>query len=412
VVGSELIRRLSEQRATLLAQLAEQSVTLLGRHPRIRELRAQIADYDQAIRKEAERRVDALENEAQIAGSRVKMLSANLEQLKGQAASSNERDVEMRALEREAKAQRDLLESYLAKYREATARDTISAAPADARIISHATVSNVPVYPKRLQIILVATMLTLMLGIGWVVTRELLSPDNIRPLSPQLARSPTAPPLASRPATRRVLQLVDGGVTAPVPARPVEELAQALLVAGDVGRRIAVFGAARNVGTSFAAIMLARALASEARVVLIDLALGAPNLAVISTDPDAPGISELVTGTAAAADVIMKDQVSPVHLIAAGKDVKAPSAVLNASRLAVTIEALARSYDHVVMDGGAVPEIAADRFAQLAQTAVLVVTDPEGRQASTAARRLEAAGFSDVTMLVASGARTHRYRDA
>jgi len=132
---------------------------LLGGHPRIKELRAQIADLNQEIRKEAERRVRALENEARISGARVEALTVSLDQLKRHAASSNEQDVPLRALEREAKAQRDLLESYLAKYREAAARDSISAAPADARIISRASVSNLPVFPKRLQMILVATML-------------------------------------------------------------------------------------------------------------------------------------------------------------------------------------------------------------------------------------------------------------
>src|SRR5438045_2823721 len=39
-LNSELIRRLSEQRATLRAQLAEQSSTLLHNHPRMKELKA------------------------------------------------------------------------------------------------------------------------------------------------------------------------------------------------------------------------------------------------------------------------------------------------------------------------------------------------------------------------------------
>ena len=64
----------------------------------------------------------------------------------------------MRALEREAKAQRDLFESYLAKYREATARDSIAAAPADARIISRAVVSNIPYFPKKMPIVLIAAL--------------------------------------------------------------------------------------------------------------------------------------------------------------------------------------------------------------------------------------------------------------
>ena len=51
--------------------------------------------------------------------------------------------MQLRALERDAKSQRDLLKSYLAKYREATSRDTLNSTPADARVISRATVSNV-----------------------------------------------------------------------------------------------------------------------------------------------------------------------------------------------------------------------------------------------------------------------------
>ena len=53
ITNSELLRRLSEQRVTLRAQLAEQSSTLLPGHPRIKELRAQIADLEAQIRTEA-----------------------------------------------------------------------------------------------------------------------------------------------------------------------------------------------------------------------------------------------------------------------------------------------------------------------------------------------------------------------
>ena len=123
VLNSELIRRLSEQRVTLRAQLAEQSSTLLDGHPRIKELKAQLADLDRQLREEAGKVSRSLENDARIAGGRVDGLSASLDQLKKQASSTNGQDVQLRALEREAKAQRDLLESYLAKYREANARE-------------------------------------------------------------------------------------------------------------------------------------------------------------------------------------------------------------------------------------------------------------------------------------------------
>src|SRR5438874_7372371 len=174
VLNSELMRRLSEQRVTLRAQLAEQSSTLLDNHPRIKELKAQLADLDRQIRDEAGKISRSLDNDARIAGGRVEGLSASLEQLKKQASSSNGQDVQLRALEREAKAQRDLLESYLARYREATTRENIDTAPTDGRIISRAIVSNMPAYPKKLPIVLIATIATLLLSSGVVVTGELL----------------------------------------------------------------------------------------------------------------------------------------------------------------------------------------------------------------------------------------------
>ena len=196
VLNSELMRRLSEQRVTLLAQLAEQSSTLLDKHPRIKELRAQLNDLDRQIRDEASKMSRSLDSDARIAGGRVEGLSASLEQLKKQASSSNGQDVQLRALEREAKAQRDLLESYLAKYREANTRENIDAAPADGRIISRAIVSNTPAYPKKLPIVLIATLATLLLSSGVIVTGQLL-----RVTAP--AAQPRLHPRLPRPAGRR-----------------------------------------------------------------------------------------------------------------------------------------------------------------------------------------------------------------
>src|SRR6202021_3215583 len=75
VLNSELIRRLSEQRVTLRAQLAEQSSTLLDNHPRIKELKAQIADLDHQITESAATIARSLDNDAKIAGARVDSLS-------------------------------------------------------------------------------------------------------------------------------------------------------------------------------------------------------------------------------------------------------------------------------------------------------------------------------------------------
>ena len=149
IVNSDLLKRLVEQRVLLRAQLAEQASTLLERHPRIQELNAQINALDTQMRGELERLVTSIENDARIAASRIDQTNDAIDRLKKQISGASPQDVQLRALEREAKAQRDLLESYLARYREATARENIDAAPAEARVISRASVSNVPAYPEE-----------------------------------------------------------------------------------------------------------------------------------------------------------------------------------------------------------------------------------------------------------------------
>jgi succinoglycan biosynthesis transport protein ExoP len=174
IINSDLLRRLIEQRVLLRAQLAEQSSTLLQRHPRIQELNAQIHALDVQTRGELDRLILSIENDARIAASRVDQTNDAIARLKNQIAGATPQEVELRALEREAKAQRDLLESYLARYREATARENIDSVPAEARIISRATVSNVPAFPKKLPILVVATLAAFFLMSAFVLSSEIL----------------------------------------------------------------------------------------------------------------------------------------------------------------------------------------------------------------------------------------------
>jgi succinoglycan biosynthesis transport protein ExoP len=410
VANSETIRRLTEQRVTLRAQIAEQSTTLLGQHPRMRELNAQAGELDRQIRTEGERLVRQLENDAKVSGDRLTQLTASLDQVKKLASATNEQDVQLRAIEREAKAQRELLESYLAKYREAIARDNINAAPAEARIISRASPAIAPDYPKKMPIVLIAAFAAFTLSAGFVATGELLSPSgsyaySVPPAayvaSPPMAPvMPTMPAMPRGPATVAPRPVPMAPAMAGMPVGSVEQVAAALRQAGDAGRRVVVAGSGRNVGTTYAAIALARALAQSGNVILIDLAWNAPNLSVVSTDPQAPGMAELLRGQTSFGEIITRDQFSNVHLIATG-NVAGEGASLAASQmLPGAIEALAQSYDHVVLDVGAVTDVAPEYFAALAGRAVLVAPDAAAMAGRSARDRLVSSGFADVSVLL------------
>jgi succinoglycan biosynthesis transport protein ExoP len=392
VLNSELTRRLSEQRVTLRAQLAEQSSTLLDGHPRIKELKAQLADLDRQLREEASKISRSLDNDARIAGGRVEGLSASLEQLKKQATSTNGQDVQLRALEREAKAQRDLLESYLAKYREANTRENIEAAPADGRIISRASVSNTPAYPKKLPIVLIATLATLMLSAGAIVTGELLrmtAPRAAAVFTSSQATARVPLPAASFSAARP--DLVNG-------LTEIERLADGLRNAGAAARKITILGTASTESITLTALTIARLIARSAKVVVVDLAAASPTISAVSADPKAPGLAELMLGEASFSQIITKDRLSRVHLVSAGRP-GSDRVLLQSPRLTLAIDALLRVYDHVLLDAGS----ASDLPAELLTTQARAVVVPDVSMAADARAlmcdQLRAAGFSDVTML-------------
>ena len=406
VLNSELTRRLSEQRVTLRAQLAEQLSTLLDGHPRIKELKAQLADLDRQLREEASKISRSLDNDARIADGRVEGLSASLEQLKKQATSTNGQDVQLRALEREAKAQRDLLESYLAKYREANTRENIDAAPADGRIISRASVSNTPAYPKKLPIVLIATLATLMLSAGAIATGELLrmtapraaaafasSPAPVHASAPAIVADPAPVFAASRPEIQSEPHIeIAPGIT------EIEQLAEHLRGAGEAARKVTILGTASSESITLTALTLARLIARDARVVVVDLSASSPTISAVSVDPSAPGLAELMLGEASFSQVITKDRLSRVHLVSAGRP-GSDRALLQSPRLTLAIDALLRVYDHVLLDAGTASDLPAELLTTQARAVVVPDASMTGDARTLTCDQLRAVGFTEVTML-------------
>ncbi len=357
VAKDELIRRIAEQRVTLRAQLALESRTLLPGHPRIKELQAQISDIETELRAAAEKTARSLENEAKLAGGRVDNLVAALDAQKREVAAGNGDEVQLRALEREAKSAREQLESYLARYREATAREGANSTPADARIISRATAPQLPSFPKKAPLLALAALGALILSSGVVVTRELLAAPVARRREDEAIDEPAvaggAPVFARLPEGERETdapglgepQTMARAASRNAAQTTLDEICARIVGMGDGAGagRVLVTGA-RNRPTAHTALRLARALSERGRAILIDLTGDAPAKAA-QADPDRalPGLGDVLNGEATFADVIHRDLVSRLHVLPSG----AP--IADDEGLMLALDALDASYDHVVV---------------------------------------------------------------
>ncbi|WP_232629750.1 GumC family protein [Methylobacterium sp. Leaf118] len=386
VANNELIRRTVESRMTLRAQLALESRTLLPAHPRIKELTAQVQDLEGQIKAAAERIVRTLENDARIAGARVESLQAAVDGQQDVVAKGNTSEVQLRALEREAKSQREQLESYLARYREAAARDAESASPADARVVSRAVTPEMPSFPKKGPIVAFATLIAFLLASAGVIGRHLLKTpatpegaryeeaDEVHALPPHDPFPEPEPPAPRRKApepfgtagtaerftpalafdnalhataTVHHPYFAAPAVRSPAPAglpavpsdldRLIERLGPG---AAGAGTCVLVVETGSGTGTVGLSRDLARVLSGRARALLVDLS-------GVSNGHAQPGLTDLVAGEADFLDVIQPVRGSRLHTVRRGFNgldvlMDEPQA------LAIGLNAMAQSYDWVV----------------------------------------------------------------
>ena len=369
VANNELIRRLTEQSVNLRAQLALESRTLLSQHPRIKELNAQLADLEIQIRNAAERIVRTLENDARIAGSRVETLQAAVDAQKKVAATANENEIQLRALEREARAQREQLEAYLGRYREALARDVENAAPPDARIVSRAAVPQTPSFPKKMPMVVLITLATLIFAIGAVVARELLGagtferpaswvPASIRPddgkdamMSVAGRTEPSPHGFRSDPMIKSTLaagDLAPASGTAAAAMKSSERYNFDALVARlskakaqDRGRRVLVTSVERALDATDMAKGLGRMLSRDSRAILVSLDSS------LDESARGPGLTDLVGGRASFSDIIERESGLRLHTVPVGT-MEATVLHKDQSGVDLALSAFDQTYDWVI----------------------------------------------------------------
>lgn len=189
VQNSVVIQRLAEDKANLSRDRAQLLSTLLPSHPEIASLTAQINEMTRQITAEGARVADALEVEAQIESSLEASLRDDLARLKLSASDASTSNVRLVELEREANAQRDLLETYLLRYRDAVARTDSSATLPDLRQITIATPALRPASPQTMMIMIAVLIAALMMQFGVLILRHFAS-SLLRPEDFETTASP------------------------------------------------------------------------------------------------------------------------------------------------------------------------------------------------------------------------------
>ncbi|RWM20140.1 MAG: chain-length determining protein [Mesorhizobium sp.] len=433
VLSSELIQRLRERQVELKTDIADLSTSLLDNHPRIRALRSQLADLDRQIRNEAEKIMKGLMTQAQTAQARENQLVADVNTLKAASARAGDQQVELDALQREATAQRQLLESYLTRYREASSRKDSNYLPVDARVFSRAVAPSEPYFPKILPITGAAFVGSLLVMAIVTLLQELFSGRAMRPAAgARIERiEQVAMPVAHEPSNHEPADIEDledrateipaepqaaaaPPATAPAtgedvgPARPTlgeVEIDRAVEKLITTGAARAIFVSPEGDEAAASSVLVAREVSDAGlRVLLLDLtASGAASRPMLDSGLF-PGITNLLASEAQFSDVIHPDLYSDCHVIPVGT-ADPVRAMRAADRLPIIMQSLTTAYDLVVVECGPADAQGIGRLVGEGTEVFLSLLEPDDEIAQAAVELIES-GYPDLTLVTPVGCQT------
>jgi uncharacterized protein involved in exopolysaccharide biosynthesis len=434
VLTSPLIQRLREQQIQLIRSKAELSTIYLDNHPRIIAVDQEIRDLNKQLRTEAFKVVQRLEQEAKVAAAREASLRANLVKLKQETSALGVDDVRLRELEREAKANRSLLETFLVRFTDASSRQDVSTQPGLGRVISGAGVPSIPSFPKKGPTMLLATLGGFIIALGIAFVVEVMSsaalvsrasgtahvqqnyemPSQLangapttRPSAPFGATDAPPPPSAvlhEAPPAAEFVQAaqapINNAVLTTIPAmastmlaihasgqglqdndsvyrkavEPVAISAADLLSTPSIRRLTIVNLSGSALDSITFTLTLGRMLAlAGGKVAIADAGTKAPGFDVLDPSFAKQGLFDIVSGRVGLSDVIMKDAASQLQVMPSGDKSGLPADVLTCRQMSNAIQALEQVYQLVILHVG----IADDHNVSLAASsgAVMVLAD-------------------------------------
>ncbi len=350
---------------------AEISARLGPDHVQAVRLRSEMAEYQRLMFEELNRIAESYQSELQVAESREKSLQASVSQATGVTTAAGETQVQLRELERTADTYRNLYQTFLARFQEATQQQSFPIT--DARIITRAQVPTAPSAPKKPLILALAMALGAAFGGGIGAFREfrdrffrtgeqvrdVLSLEYIGHVPAVDAKEATSS--TNEPESARGLQN-GNGITNYVVNHPLSAFAETMRsakIAVDMEnpssrcKVIGVVSCLPGEGKSTVAINLAQLLAMQgARTLLIDADLRNPGATRAIGRHAEQGILEALLEGKPLKDLLLLDSKTRLAFLPAVVKRRVPhsSDLLSSSIMVNLLEELKAHFDYIVLD--------------------------------------------------------------
>jgi len=357
VLASPIVQALSAQETEVKRKVAELEQEFGQRHPRLINAKAELRDVRAKLAGEVNKVVQTLENEVGVARAREASLMRGLSQLEANVAQANSASVQLRALEREADANRSLLELFLARAEQINAQTDFAILQPNARVISKASVPMVPSAPQKALLLIVTVVVATIIAVVFVMLLEMLnrgfrSGDQIEEatgirslgLVPQMKSGRSK---ARQPETTLVKH------PSSLFGEAIRSIYTSILITQNEKqpRTFLVTSCFPKEGKTTLSVCLARLCAmSGKRTVIVEADLRKPQVHKRMDVPQGPGLVEYFLGETDLSQVLYRDDSTGAYVIPSGRAAIDASQILDSPEMGRLLSGLSSQFDLVLLD--------------------------------------------------------------
>lgn len=369
--SSPLLVDLQHQAADLGKRVADLSTTYGQGYPELVSAQAQLQDVNRRMAAETARVAEQLQAEAMVNRVREGQIYSDLGSLRARSFGQSAANVRLADLERTAAATNAQYVALLAQLKQLDAESGSVTVPA--RLLGRAVAPTSAAFPKRAEIIAIAFMGSLLLGLILAIVAEQMSEGHIR-TAEQVDRLLGIPTLGMLPK-------VDESI-GPLPHRSLVERPRSVFaeavrslyldvrekLPGTASLVVVVTSPLPGEGKSTVALSLASAAAGLWRTaVVIDFDMRRPGLLPRHGEHlEGPDLASYLRGTAELDEILVTDERAPkITLVGMNRADDDPASLLASPRMATLMEELRMRFQVVIVNA---PPILAVRDAKTLAT--------------------------------------------
>jgi succinoglycan biosynthesis transport protein ExoP len=350
VLASPIIAQLMDETAAASGRAAELATSEGAGNPELRSARAAVSSLQARTREAMASVARSLSVQVAAEQSQVQALQQQMDQLKGAVGGENAAELGLSTLETQARATRNIYESFLS--RAAQLANVAGIQEPDASLVSSAEVPLGPSAPQPTRLLAIAGFLSLVLGAVMAVVLERVRGGFSVP--EQIESVLGLPLVGLMPKVRHTrFRRNRNGRPEIAMTASLDRLRGQMRVLGEARPRLVmVTSALPKEGKSVFSVEFARNMAAAGwRVLLLECDFCCPSIAGYLGVPAGPGLCEILSGSSlGATDSLIRQPARNLDVILAGKMRGNSQEMLASRRMSALLRDVRDRYDLVIMD--------------------------------------------------------------